>query len=105
MTERPTPVIADITIFPIGEGTSVGNYAREAFRAMKGIKTVRLEPAAMSTTVEAANLRDVLDAVEAAHEAVLKMGAKRIYIGLRVDHRLDKPHTSNYKIKRITGQL
>ena len=94
-----------MTIFPIGEGTSVGNYAREAFKAMKDNENVKLEPTAMSTVVEAGNLRDVLTTLETAHEAILKMGAKRVYIVLRVDHRLDKPHSADYKINRMTGKL
>jgi len=33
------------------------------------------------------------------------MGAKRVYIVLRIDHRLDKAETASYKVNRITGKI
>jgi uncharacterized protein (TIGR00106 family) len=98
-------VLADISIYPIGEGTSLGEYVRAAFRAMQGVRGIRLVPTAMSTVIEADNLGSILEAVRTAHASLVDMGAKRIAIHLRVDHRLDKPETIEYKVGRIKGEF
>ncbi len=105
MANKKPKVIADITIFPTGVGTSVGDYVRAAFKSMKSVKGVKLQPNAMSTVIEADSLRAVFLAADRAHKAVLKMGAKRVYIVLRIDHRLDKPETASYKLDRIKGKI
>ncbi len=101
MATKKSKVIADITIFPVGVGTSVGDYARAAFTSMKRGTGVKLEPGAMSTVIEADSLQAVFSAADRAYQTVLKMGAQRVYIVLRIDHRLDKPETARYKVNRI----
>ena len=71
---------------------------------MKTVRNVKLVPTAMSTIIEADNLDDVLLVLRKAHAALLKMGAKRISIVLRIDHRLDKLETIKYKVDRIRGR-
>jgi len=101
-TSRAAPrVIGDVSIYPIGEGTSLGEYVRAASKAMASVRGLRLVPGAMSTAVEAATLDDIFRAVKRAHAALLRMGAQRVAIILRVDHRLDKPETIEYKVRRI----
>lgn len=97
-------MIGDISIYPIGEGTSLGDYVRAATRAMAGVPGVRLVPGAMSTAVEARDLDSFFRAVKKAHASLLRMGAKRIAIQVRVDHRLDKPETIEYKVRRISSE-
>lgn len=99
-----TRVIGDVSIYPIGEGTSLGDYVRAASRAMESVPGVRFVPGAMSTAMEADNLTQIFEAVKRGHGALLKMGARRIAIQLRVDHRLDKPETIEYKVGRIQGK-
>jgi uncharacterized protein (TIGR00106 family) len=98
-------IIADLTIFPVGEGTSVGDFVKKAFEAMKKVKGVKIQPTAMSTIIETDDLGKVILTLEKAHDAILSMGAKRVYIALRVDHRLDNPHDAKYKVGRITGRI
>jgi uncharacterized protein YqgV (UPF0045/DUF77 family) len=43
--------------------------------------------------------------VERAHAALVRMGAQRISINLRIDHRLDKPETIEYKVGRLRGEI
>jgi uncharacterized protein YqgV (UPF0045/DUF77 family) len=57
----------------------------------------------MSTALEADSIETILRAVKQAHAALLKMGAQRIAVQLRIDHRLDKPETIEYKVGRIRG--
>jgi len=97
-------VIADLTIFPVGEGTSVGDFVKKAFEAMTDVKGVKIQPTAMSTIIETDDLGKVITTLERAHNAILSMGAKRVYIVLRVDHRLDNPHDAEYKVGRMTGR-
>jgi len=70
---------------------------------MASAKGLRLVPGAMSTVVEAGDLGTILRAVERAHDVLVRMGCRRIAIHLRVDHRLDKPETIEYKVARIRG--
>ncbi len=105
MATKKQTIIADLTIFPVGEGTSVGDYVRTAFEAMKEVKGVKIQPTAMSTIIEADDLTQVISTLERAHDAILRMGAKRVYIALRVDHRLDDPHDARYKVDRMTGRI
>ena len=100
-TRAAPRVIGDVSIYPIGQGTSLGEYVRAASKAMASVPGLRLVPGAMSTSVEAATLDDIFRAVKKAHAALLRMGAQRVAIILRVDHRLDKPETIEYKVGRI----
>jgi len=99
--DRRPRVIGDVSIYPIGEGTSLGDYVRTAVRTMERVRGLRLVPGAMSTVVEAEDLATILRAVKSAHSAIRRMGAKRIAIYLRIDHRLDKPETIEYKVRRL----
>lgn len=103
MASHKSKVIADITIFPVGVGPSVGDYVRAAFKSMASVKGVKLQPTAMATVIEADSLQAVFLAADKAHRTILKMGAQRIYIVLRIDHRLDKLETARYKLNRIKG--
>lgn len=71
---------AEISTVPVGtSSTSISKEVAAAFDAIrktKGIKTSKLT--AMGTQLEANSMRPILDAIEAAHEAVKSTGAKRI---------------------------
>jgi uncharacterized protein (TIGR00106 family) len=55
----------------------------------------------MATTIEAPDLRTLFELVEKTHKVLVDMGAQRIHIDLRVDHRLDKDASVLSKIKSI----
>jgi uncharacterized protein (TIGR00106 family) len=105
MVNRRQAIIADLTIFPIGEGTSLGDFVKKAFEAMTEVKGVKIYPTAMSTIIETDDMSKVFTTLERAHNAILGMGAKRVHIMLRVDHRLDNPHNAEYKVSRMTGRI
>ena len=94
-------VIAEFSIHPIGEGTSVSRYVRAALVALKRRSGLRLQVTPMSTVIEAEGLSEVLSAVESAHEAVIGMGAKRVAFTLRVDDRRDKQRRMEDKVKAV----
>jgi len=85
-------IIAELAVFPTSEGSSVSRYVREALKAIEasGLKS---ETGGMSTTIEAPDLNSLWRVIEAADAALVRMGAARIHIDLRIDHRLDKDIT------------
>lgn len=95
-------VIADVSITPIGEGTSVGKYVRRAVEVLEE-SGLKIEVCANSTTLEAESTKQVFDAVEKAKEELFGMGVKRLYIIIRIDERRDKAITIEGKKARAKG--
>jgi uncharacterized protein (TIGR00106 family) len=85
-------IIAELAIFPTSEGSSVSRFVQEAVRVIEA-SGLRTETGGMSTTIEAPDLESLFRVIEEAHASILKLGARRIHIDLRVDHRLDKEAT------------
>jgi len=99
--ERGFNVIAEFSVHPIGEGTSVGGYVRAALSELKIARGLRLQVTPMATVIEAEKLSDILSAVEAAHESLFRMGARRVDFLLRVDDRRDKKRRMEDKVKEV----
>lgn len=93
-------IIAEFAIFPTSEGVSVSKYVKETIRVIES-SGLKHETGGMSTTIEAPDLDTLFKVIEKCHEALVKMGAKRIHIDLRVDHRLDKDASIESKLKAI----
>ncbi len=93
-------IIAEFAIFPTSEGVSVSRYVKEAIAVIEssGLKS---ETGGMSTTIEAPDLETLFRVIHKAHQSLLEMGARRIHIDLRVDHRLDREATIDSKLKAI----
>jgi uncharacterized protein (TIGR00106 family) len=82
-------IIAELAVFPTSEGASVSRYVREVVRVIEesGLKS---ETGGMSTTIEAPDLAALWRVIEAADAVLVRMGAARIHVDLRIDHRTDK---------------
>ena len=93
-------IIAEFAIFPTSEGSSVSRFVKEAIKAVEktGLKSVT---GGMSTVIEAPDIESLLRAVAAADETLVRLGARRIHIDLRVDHRLDKEATIDSKLRAV----
>jgi len=93
-------IIAEYAIFPTSEGVSVSRYVRKVVEIIResGLKN---ETGAMSTVIEAKNLDELFDVVRKTYDAMVEMGAKRIHIDLRIDHRLDKNATIESKKRAV----
>ena len=98
-----TWLIASLSIFPVGVGTSLGDYVRKAHAAIRGVEGVKVEATPMATIIEGESLEKIWEAVRAAHSALLEAKAPRIYMALTIDDRRDRPHAGNYKVERMTG--
>ena len=99
-------VIASFSIVPVGTGnTSLSKFVAEAIKALesKGIK-YRLTP--MNTIIEGNSLDEIFEAIKIAHNAVEKVGAKRIVISINIDDRLDKPDRKpEDKVKAVMEKI
>jgi len=102
MARKEYRVIAEFSIHPIGEGTSLSRYVRRALTELKRVKGLRLRVTPMATVIEAEELSDILHAVEAAHESLFRMGARRVDFILRVDDRRDKERRMEDKVRAVT---
>jgi uncharacterized protein (TIGR00106 family) len=92
---------------PLGTGsTSISKEVAAAFDAIrktKDIKTTKLT--AMGTQIEANDMRAILNAIEAAHQAVKLTGAKRIISSIRIAERLDASRTLEDEVGSVTEKL
>ncbi|HXW95640.1 MAG TPA: MTH1187 family thiamine-binding protein [Nitrososphaerales archaeon] len=101
MARKGYRVVAEFSIHPIGEGTSVSRYIRRALTELKKAEGLRLQVTPMATVIEAEELSDILSAVETAHESLFSMGAKRVDFILRVDDRRDKERRMEDKVRAV----
>ena len=60
--KRVYRVVAEFSIHPVGEGTSVSRYVRAAVSELKKARGLRLEVTPMATVMEAGKLSDILSA-------------------------------------------
>jgi len=93
-------IIAEFAIFPTSEGVSVSKYVKEAIKVIES-SGLKHETGGMSTTIESPDLNTLFKVIEKCHDAIVKMGAKRIHIDLRVDQRLDVEASIESKLKAL----
>ena len=89
-------MIAQLSVFPVGEGTSLGRFVR------KGVAVIEesgytYEIGGMSTTVEVPDLDALFKLIKDIHAAHIEEGASRVVIDLKVDDRRDKKATIESK--------
>ncbi len=93
-------IIAEVAIFPTSEGVSVSRYVQQALQVLED-SGLDYETGPMATCIQADSLQQIFDVVTRMHEAIAEMGARRIHIDLRVDHRRDRDATMQSKLKAI----
>jgi len=93
-------IVADVSVSVLGEGSSISRFVKVAVASLKksGLKTLS---GPSGTSLEAASIEEILDAVKAAHLAVVETGAKRVVTTLKIDDRRDKAATMQTKLKAI----
>jgi uncharacterized protein (TIGR00106 family) len=98
---------AEISIIPVGTGsTSISKEVTAAFdaiRTTKDIKATKLT--AMGTQIDANNMRAILNAIEAAHQAVKSTGARRIISNVRIAERLDASKSLEDEVQAVTSKV
>jgi uncharacterized protein (TIGR00106 family) len=93
-------IVADVSVVPLGVGTSVSAYVKKAVKALDD-SGLRVLHGPMSTSLEARTVDEVFAAVKNAHDAVLNAGAKRVLTTIKIDDRRDKDHTMASKLGAI----
>jgi uncharacterized protein (TIGR00106 family) len=82
-------ILAQLSVYPIGEGTSLSRFVK------KGVKVIKesgyhYEIGGMSTAIEVPDLDALFLLVKKVHQAQIDEGGQRIVIDLKVDDRRDK---------------
>lgn len=93
-------IIAELAIFPTSEGVSVSKYVKEAVEVIEA-SGLHHETGGMATTIESPDLMTLFKVIDETDKKMVNMGARRIHIDLRVDHRLDREASIESKLKSI----
>lgn len=95
-------VIADLTVVPIGVGTSLSKYVAACEDVLKktDLKTT-LHP--NGTAIEGP-WDAVMEAVRVCHETVHSMGAPRIFTTLKIGTRIDRKQTLEDKVDSVVAK-
>jgi uncharacterized protein (TIGR00106 family) len=93
-------IIAQLSIAPLGEGTSVSKYVKVVIKSIEesGIKN---KTNAMATVIETEDIDTLFEVVKNAHNAMINAGAKRIITELKIDDRKDKNASSETKLNAL----
>lgn len=94
-------MIASLSIFPIGQGTSLGRFVKQGVKIIED-SGLPYEVAAMATNIETPDLDALFKLIKDIHAAQVAEGAERVVIDLRVDDRRDKPATMETKRRSVT---
>ena len=93
-------VISQLSIAPVGEGTSLSKYVKIVLNVLKK-NDVKFKTNDMATVIETEDIETLFKVVREAHNAVVEAGAKRVITELKIDDRKDKNVVIGTKIKSI----
>ena len=96
--------LMEITVIPLGEGTSVSQYVAKAIWALEEVPEIDYETTSMGTIVQG-RMERLLEAAGKMHQAVLDAGAQRVETSIRIDDRRDKPVTLTSKLESLRSAL
>jgi uncharacterized protein (TIGR00106 family) len=98
-------LIAELSVVPIGtSNTGLSDYISRAVQAVKDAG-VKYQLHSMGTIFEVNDIEKALKIAEAAHEAVIKAGAKRVLTTLRIDERLDQQRSMDERVRRVASKV
>jgi len=97
-------VIVEFSVVPIGGGVSVSEFLVPALKELER-RGIRYEVTAMSTIFEAEDIKEALDAIGAAHEAIFKTGIKRVITLIRIDDSGDKKVSMKKKVESLISKI
>ena len=89
-------MIAELSIFPVGEGTSLSDSVAEVLAVIHR-SGVKYELHSMGTNIEG-SLDEVFDIVRQCHTILVEKGCKRISTTIKIDDRRDKVYTMKEKV-------
>ncbi len=94
-------ILAQLSVYPMGEGISLGNYVRKGIQVIKE-SGYTYSVGGLSTAIEFPDMDSLFSLVKAVRQAHEDEGAKRIIVDLKIDDRKDKNATLSSKIKSVT---
>jgi uncharacterized protein (TIGR00106 family) len=105
MEEHRMPkVVAELKFTPLGtKSPSLSQHIARGLNALKKSK-IKFTIGPNGTTLEG-ELKDVLEAVESAHNAIFSKEVQRVATLLSIDDRRDKVLTAAGKLKSIKAKL
>ena len=89
-------ILAQLSVFPIGEGTSLSRFVKKGIQVIKE-SGYNYEIGGMSTAIEVPDLDALFNLVKEVPQAHVEEGGQRIVIDLKVDDRRDKAATIGSK--------
>lgn len=95
-------MIAEVSLAPVGEGTSVSRYVARAVSIIRE-SGLRYEFHAMGTNLEGEFDR-IMEVVKACRDAMIDMGARRVLIRMYMDDRRDKPSSIERKKTSVASK-
>ncbi len=99
------PVIAEITIVPLGTATtSLSHYVASCLDTVKQAQDISYQLTAMGTIIQGP-LERILKLTQKMHEVPFAMGAKRVVTTINIDDRRDKPTTIEGKVNAVLSQI
>jgi uncharacterized protein (TIGR00106 family) len=96
-------VIADLTVIPIGVGTSLSKYVAACEKVLRDAN-LDIKLHAYGTNIEG-EWDDVFAAVKRCHEVLHEMGAPRVSAVVKMGTRIDRDQTMDDKIKSVEDKL
>jgi len=93
-------IIAQLSIAPLGKGTSVSSYVKIVIETLKK-EHVTFQTNPMATVIETKDLTTLFKVIQKAHQAVVYAGAERIITEIKIDDRRDKQVTMNSKLHSL----
>lgn len=95
-------LLAQLSVYPIGEGVSLGRFVRKGIEIIEA-SGYTYQVGGMSTSIEVPDLQQLFTLIDKIRQAQLDEGAERIIIELKVDDRRDKKATLQGKIDSVTS--
>lgn len=93
-------IIAQLSIAPLGKGTSVSRYVKIVIETLKK-EQVTFQTNPMATVIETKDIATLFNVVSKAHLAVVAAGAERVITELKIDDRRDKQATMESKLHAL----
>ena len=90
-------IVADLSMIPMGSGTSASEYVRAVHEVLRD-SGVNFAAGPMSTSIETETMEKLFQIIEKANHKLTAMGVQRIVTMVRIDFRLDKDISMNTKI-------
>ncbi len=95
--------MAEITIVPVGAGTSVSKYVAKAIEVLKS-RGLKFKVTPTSTVIEG-DLDTLFEVLKEMHEAPFKEGVQRVVTMIKIDDRRDKKIDMEYKVQAVLSKL